>query len=182
MFLPEILKGSESEGAMDRKKTIQVFEDMKRGLYPMYPDEYLDTAIEALSAEPCEDAISRQSVDEMIKAEMPERGMWEIDGDKEKETVCEVCVDLMQKLSELPSVTPKQETVTEFADRCRECGSMLGKQKMGHWIECMPSGAEEWCYKCSECNFWKYKKIINLSKFKYCPNCGARMEKSGGTE
>lgn len=47
--------------------------------------------------------------------------------------------------------------------------------RKGHWIECMPGGAEEWCYKCSECNFWKYKKTINLSKFKFCPNCGADM-------
>ena len=59
-----------------------------------------------------ENAISRQAVEEMIKAEMPERGMWEIEGDKEKETVCEVCVDLMQKLSELPSVKPVAETAT----------------------------------------------------------------------
>ena len=48
--------------------------------------------------------------------------------------------------------------------------------RKGHWIECMPGGAEEWCYKCSECNFWKYKKSINLSKFKFCPNCGSRNE------
>lgn len=55
----------------DREKAIQVFEDMKRGIYPWYPETYFDMAIEALS---------------------------------------------------------KQETVTEFADRCRECGSMLGRQ------------------------------------------------------
>lgn len=57
-----------------------------------------------------EDAVSRQAVEEMIKAEMPERGMCEIEGDKEKETVCEVCVDLMQKLSELPPVAPQPRT------------------------------------------------------------------------
>ncbi len=57
-----------------------------------------------------EDAVSRQAVEEMIKAEMPERGMWEIEGDKEKETVCEVCVDLMQKLSELSPVTTQPKT------------------------------------------------------------------------
>jgi hypothetical protein len=56
------------------------------------------------------DMISRKAVEEMIKAEMPERGMWEIGGnagDIEKQTVCEVCVDLLQSLNELPSVTPK---------------------------------------------------------------------------
>ena len=54
--------------------------------------------------------------------------------------------------------------------------------RKGRWIECMPGGAEEWCYKCSECNFWKYKKSINLSKFKFCPNCGAKMIESQGRE
>lgn len=71
---------------------------------------YMDRA---LSAEPCEDAISRQAVEKMIKAEMPERGMWEIEGDTVKETVCEVCVDLMQELSKLPSVTPKEKSEYE---------------------------------------------------------------------
>ena len=66
--------------------------------------------------ESCEDCISRQSVEEMIKTEMPERGMWEIEGDKEKETVCEVCVDLMQKLSDLPPVTPQQKV-----GHCNDC-------------------------------------------------------------
>ena len=34
------------------------------------------------------------------------------------------------------AATPKPETVTEFADRCRECGAKYGKmfdQKTGHW-------------------------------------------------
>lgn len=63
-------------------------------------------------------------------------------------------------------------TVTEFVEDILPATP----KKMGRWIECMPSGAEEWCYKCSECNFWKYTKTINLSKFKYCPDCGAKME------
>lgn len=86
---------------------------------------FCDMAIKALEQQPCEDCISRQAVEEMIKAEMPERGMWEIEGDKEKETVCEVCVDLMQKLSELPSVTPKAESEDEYkkgySDGFRDC-------------------------------------------------------------
>jgi hypothetical protein len=34
---------------------------------------------------------------------------------------------LERELKELPSVTQKSETVTEFADRCRECGAKYGK-------------------------------------------------------
>ena len=73
--------------------------------------------------EPCEDCVSRQAVEEMIKAEMPERGMWEIDGDKEKETVCEVCVDLMQKLSELQPVMAKP------------CDDAISRQIISDYVE-----------------------------------------------
>lgn len=87
-----------------------------------------DMAVEALKAlkqEPCEDCISRQAVEEMIKAEFPERGMWEIEGDTEKETVCEVCVDLMQKLSELPSVTPQPTRWIPVSERPPEYGESV---------------------------------------------------------
>ena len=74
----------------------------------------LGMAIKALEQQPCEDLISRQAVEEMIKSELPERGMWEIYGDKVNEAVCEVCIDLMQKLSDLPPVTPQPKTVEGF--------------------------------------------------------------------
>lgn len=34
---------------------------------------------------------------------------------------------LQRAIKALPPVTPKSETVTEFADRCRECGAKYGK-------------------------------------------------------
>lgn len=34
---------------------------------------------------------------------------------------------LIRVIEELPSITQKSETVTEFADRCRECGAKYGK-------------------------------------------------------
>lgn len=103
-----------------------------------------------------DDCVSRQAVEEMIKAEMPERGMWEIEGDKIKETVCEVCVDLTQKLSDLPPVLPKREK--------------------GEWKNfsygVLSDGAM--CSKCKErtsmpCEF----------HYKICPNCGAEMTERG---
>lgn len=69
----------------------------------------------------------------------------------------ELIDNIITGIEHLPSVTPQEP-------------------RKGHWIESMPGGAEEWCYKCSECNFWKYKKTINLSKFNFCPNCGVKME------
>lgn len=67
-----------------------------------------------------------------------------------------------------------QETVTEFADRCRECGKM----RTGHWI--YDDIANNWrCDKCSETP--KTMGYVGSDKFmaehfKFCNHCGARME------
>ena len=68
--------------------------------------------------EPCDDAISRKSVntlvDELARAisdercHIPQRGR--------------DAGHIMHDILDLPSVTQKSETVTELADRCRECG------------------------------------------------------------
>lgn len=160
-------------------------------------DEFLDVAIEALEQEPSEDTISRQAVEEMIKAEMPERGMWEIEGDKEKETVCEVCVDLMQKLSELPPIESKPsedcisreylksfgyinkgnfnsvETIREWIDNAP---SVIPKAKEGEWI------AKDGIFYCSCCDNDSAELseedvyLYKLPLPNYCPYCGARMK------
>lgn len=122
----------------------------------------------------CDDAISRQAVlDAMYKLcdtggtleENPWRDNPHIDA-------------ITDAVDDLPPVTPKAETVTEFADRCRECGARYGKlleQKSGKWIlldECANSG-----YYCSNCQ----KKLVKegwsdtVKKIKFCPNCGADM-------
>ena len=72
------------------------------GLY--YPDQEL-----------CEDTISRQAVLERLKKE-----------DKILYTTTGLNY-LIRAINELPPVTQKSETVTEFADRCRECGARYGK-------------------------------------------------------
>ena len=108
----------------------------------------LEDAISALSTEG--DLISRQAVEELIKAEMPERGMWEIEGDKGKETVCEVCVDLMQKLSDLPSVENKGKWKRTYLDHVA-----MGER---------PSIL--YCSVCCQCIAYPTN---------YCPNCGADM-------
>ena len=73
----------------------------------------------------------------------------------------------------------KPETVTEFADRCRECG----KQKTGHWILTDVEYNRVYHCKCSECgkypmdyirgseNWWFIKNRLP----KCCPNCGVKM-------
>lgn len=82
-----------------------------------------------------------------------------------KEEYKKIKKDLIESMIDFPIVNEVLAIMKKY----------IKEPKTGHWVECMPGGAEEWCYKCSECNFWKYKKSINLSKFKFCPNCGARM-------
>lgn len=85
--------------------------------------------------------------------------------------------DITDAINDLPSVNPqepKTESVTEFADRCRECGKM----RKGHWIAIDEEPHEVW--ECDHCGFvidgsgciepYEYRDI-----YKYCPNCGAKM-------
>ena len=69
------------------------------------------------SAEPCEDAVSRKSVEEMLKNGLPTRGMWEIEGDVVKQTVCETLADALMDLEKLPSVTPKEQKWIPCSER-----------------------------------------------------------------
>lgn len=133
---------------MTREEAIEILENTTFIAPSMVDvDTALDMAISALSTEG--DLISRQAVEEIIKAEMPERGMWEIEGDKEKETVCEVCVDLMQKLSDLSSAENK-----------------------GEWIYKDPFDTVPYCSKCDKELNVEFLSVVP----KICPNCGAKMK------
>lgn len=100
-------------------------------------------------------------------------------------------VDVIAIHTALVNATPS-ETVTEFADRCRECGKQYVKRQTGHWI--IDSSVD--CYldkvkcHCSECGKKKefpadydhIKQELSIS-YKhpdfidnYCPNCGVKME------
>lgn len=118
-----------------------------------------ETAIKALEQEPCDDCVSRQAV----KSTMVR---WKFNS-------MNAYLEADYEIDKLPSVTPQQETVTEFADRCRECGSILGKrinQKTGHWVKITPYPLQMHDYKCSECCHETDDNTEN-----YCSECGARM-------
>jgi DNA-directed RNA polymerase subunit RPC12/RpoP len=108
--------------------------------------------------EPCDDAISREAVCNIvndIRDCISVEGYWAI----------------LERLKKLPPVTQKSETVTEFADRCRECGARYGKllkQKSGKWI--YQEGYVPYKWKCNQCSA-EFK-----TDFNFCPNCGAKME------
>lgn len=77
----------------------------------------LEVAVKALEQEPCEDAISRKE----ILNRLEESGIYGYFEQKWMENKLE------EVIKSIPSVMPKSETVTEFADRCRECGAKYGK-------------------------------------------------------
>lgn len=88
--------------------------------------EFTKMAIQALSQEPCNNAISREDrlIDLANAIESDESGYW-------------TNKRISSALRNISSVMQKSETVTEFADRCRECGAKYGKlleQKSGEWI------------------------------------------------
>jgi len=132
---------------MTREEAIALMKRNADGYYPKMT-EALTMAIKALEQEPSEDCISRQAVLD---------GLASIAKAKARSDAQKALIGRVMFFTEhLPPVTPQQRT--------------------GQWILTMPRGAEGWCYKCSECNFWKYEKTINLSKFSFCPNCGAKMQ------
>ena len=61
------------------------------------------------------------------------------------------------------------ETVTDFVDRCRECGKVKkGKWEVLDWQDEIYTNVAV----CSICD----AEVINNGKDKFCPNCGASME------
>ena len=130
-------------------------------------DEAFDMAISALNQEPCEDAVSRQAVQDYI-AKYLSQYLYE--------DVRQAVEDIDVYIGDLPSVQPKPETVTEFADRCRECGAKYGKllkqvTKTGKWLK------YSYARKCSECGSitcWTDDEGRAIPD-NYCPNCGAKM-------
>lgn len=112
---------------------VEILESLKS--YTSKP-EVIDRAIEALKQEPicetltsgyvqeikaeCEDAISRVDLIRKLEA-------WDHNVNAIPNYVWNV-------IRELPSVNP-QETVTEFADRCQECGEKYGMSlKFAEWV------------------------------------------------
>ena len=99
--------------------------------------------------QPCEEAISRQAVMNIISFEYG----WLIDA-KEYNTNIRIAFNsLMSKVKALPSVTPTRPT--------------------GKWIEKEDYNLDTY-YECSECGA-DYCIEGDILIHKYCPNCGAKM-------
>ena len=137
-----------------------VEEQRNLDIIPYHVYSTLIDGIDTLEQQPCEDAISRADA---IKTAIEAADDW--DGGYNLTRA-----DIIEKASEsLPPVQPKTETITEFADRCRECG----KQKKGRWIKITPSGI----YMCSECE----QNVLtgDIDTYHYCHHCGVKMITEG---
>ena len=105
--------------------------------------EALELAIKALEQQPCEDCISREAVKEMLSEEWTKYMPMELD------------INLsfvMEKINELPSVTPQQ--------------------RVGKWMATENEDMNIVGYYCSCCDL----PMETEEKTTYCPNCGAKME------
>ena len=137
-------------------------------------------AVEEMKQEPCEDAVSRKAVINQIFYSTDNSG--------------DVVLGsaLRKRIARLPSVAPQEPC--EYAisrydalKLVRDCGRcddksaygtiyhgiehlppVQSKTKTGHWIH--TSGYN---FHCSECDFIQHE---SKTEYKYCPNCGAKME------
>jgi hypothetical protein len=125
--------------------------------------EALDMAIKALEQEPCEDAISRDAVKELIKCG---------ESTDTYDDVKQVC----KWIDALPSVTQKstEEATKEFKELL-ESGYYESTYKPKKWIvHEKPHGIRY--LECPYCNIWYLNE--HLIRNSYCPNCGTRMIES----
>ena len=92
----------------EREKAIDLLDNLIGMIDDNQGNDYdfaLKKGIEALKQAPCEDAVSRQAVLDILS-----HYAHNFNADNE--------------IKALPPVTPKGVTVTDFADKCRECGKM----------------------------------------------------------
>ena len=146
-------------------------EEIIHGLY-RGDSKAIKEAIKTLEQEPCEDAISRA------------------DAVKVASGYCNPA-NIAEELAKLPPVQPKPK-VGCTCDQIKwerdmaiaqlnELGYGLGeKQKTGHWIEIGQYSDGKHKIECSECKSYivdrGHANSFNVkNKYKYCPNCGAKM-------
>lgn len=118
--------------------------------------EAMDMAIEALrsatdiNVATSKYTVSATAVEEMLKDLLPERGMWEIEGDEAKNAICETVHDALEGLWKLPSAQPER--------------------KREKWIDYTEDGYVEcpFCHSATNCDG-------NKDELHFCFSCGADM-------
>ena len=62
--------------------------------------------------------------------------------------------------------------ILEAVDRIMDLPSVEQEPKTGHWIKTISENGITSAVRCSKCGFEDNRYML----FRYCPNCGARME------
>lgn len=133
-------------------------------------EEAVDMAIEALEPKPvCEDAVSKHDLWRIIE----DNAYWVTYNETSKEKGMTL-TGINQALNECPPVTPPKKVVAQISIDTEELIERIKEEyeitdKVGEWVR-------QYCFqqwKCSECEY----EIDG--KTNYCPNCGAKMKRSG---
>lgn len=186
----------------DRGKGIQARYDENTDalIFPRAAFDYVYKLLkEALSQEPCKDAISREAVCKMICAEFvnPQDGMQEW-----RNATNDVVENILHKAEQLPSVTPKSiECDAISRDAVKElikCGVSTDTyddvEQVCKWIDALPSvtqksgkwikGKDEYGTNHFTCPFCGHDIATKAENWddNYCANCGAKMESEDKTE
>ena len=103
---------------MTHDEAIHFAECLKHNYTIDFMEDFCDTIIEALKQEPCEDTVNRSDVMALIER---------INLKYTRGISKKAFGDLFSGTLSLPPITPKGVTVTDFADKCRECGKHANK-------------------------------------------------------
>lgn len=118
----------------------------------------LDMAIEASEQEPCEDCVNRKTVIDAVHKQMFKFVDKAIDEQSEE---TDDKVDLLLTVNK------------GITGAIRSLPLAKAEQKRGHWLYDSDHPDRLICSTCNcEWDMWRYES----KEFKYCPNCGCRME------
>lgn len=132
---------------------------MKLQTYKMYEGEdtvYVerDDVLKTLEQQPCDDCVSKQAVLKIFDEACYIDGDWYV---------------MREKIEKLPSITPSYNSIKSELEQTRP----KGKWKI--LDECANEGV--YCSKCHKTVFkLDFSHTMKWRNFKYCPNCGAKME------
>lgn len=185
---------------MTREEAKEFIQDRIRSIEKHFPDvkdyrEALEMAIKALEQEPCEDCISRKAVECKLKSLVNEMEtiFADIRESKVDDSVCGLCeYDCDHGIDGFANECPgfecddcfklKDEYRKEW-ESIKDLPSVTPQQKTGRWIEL---DSDEDKYDVIKCPCCKHTFTVDSyhwtdigfvkDDFKYCPNCGKRME------
>ena len=139
--------------------------------------EALDIAIKALERQ-LEDAISRKAVVKYIKASDAELGH-----DSENEMVVEDILNMppVTPVAYITTVKFSKEDIEELVNE--KMKDIVAERKKGKWINRSSTSGCGIRFVASECSCCNKKTFFDCDQlvYRYCPNCGAKMDEDEST-